>query len=99
MPTGSGKSLCYQLPTVIMGSTVVVISLISLMQESGHELDQLGIRAAILNSSLTAAEHAQVVRRAIWGAYRVLYLSPGRLALAGYGRLAHKSARCLRCHR
>ena len=64
-----------------MSGTVVVISpLISLMQDQAAQLDQLGIPAAILNSLLTAAEQAPVVHRAIWGAYRVLYLSPERLA-------------------
>ncbi len=81
MPTGGGKSLCYQLPAVVMGRTAVVISpLISLMQDQAAQLEQVGIPAALLNSSLTQAEQNQVVRRAISGAYRLLYLSPERLA-------------------
>jgi len=81
MPTGGGKSLCYQLPAVVMGRTAVVISpLISLMQDQAAQLEQMGIPAAVLNSSLTSAEQNQVIKRAIGGAYRLLYLSPERLA-------------------
>jgi len=81
MPTGGGKSLCYQLPAVVMGRTVVVISpLISLMQDQAAQLAQMGIPAAVLNSSLPPAEQNQVIRQAIGGAFRLLYLSPERLA-------------------
>ena len=81
MPTGGGKSLCYQLPAVVMGRTAVVISpLISLMQDQAAQLDQMGIPAAVLNSSLAPAEQNQVIKRALGGAYRLLYLSPERLA-------------------
>lgn len=81
MPTGGGKSLCYQLPAVVMGRTVIVVSpLISLMQDQAAQLGEMGIPAAVLNSSLAPAEQNQVIRRAIGGAYRLLYLSPERLA-------------------
>jgi ATP-dependent DNA helicase RecQ len=81
MPTGGGKSLCYQLPAVLMRRTAVVVSpLIALMQDQAAQLDQMGIPAAVLNSSLGFAEQEQVIRRAMAGAYRLLYLSPERLA-------------------
>jgi len=81
MPTGGGKSLCYQLPAVVMGRTAVVISpLISLMQDQAAQLDQMGIPAAVLNSSLTQVKQNQVIKRVVSGAYRLLYLSPERLA-------------------
>ena len=81
MPTGGGKSLCYQLPAVVMGRTAVVISpLISLMQDQAAQLEQMGIPAAVLNSSLSLDQQNQVVRKVIDGAYRLLYLSPERLA-------------------
>src|SRR5882762_548484 len=81
MPTGGGKSLCYQLPALILGRTAIVISpLIALMQDQAAQLDQMGIPAAVLNSSLAAAEQDRVIRRAIAGEYRLLYLSPERLA-------------------
>ena len=80
MPTGGGKSLCYQLPAVVSGRTAVVISpLIALMQDQAAQLAQMGIPAAVLNSSLSSADQNQVVRKAQEGAYRLLYLSPERL--------------------
>ena len=80
MPTGGGKSLCYQLPAVVSGRTSVVISpLIALMQDQAAQLAQMGIPAAVLNSSLSSAEQSQVMRKAREGAYRLLYLSPERL--------------------
>ena len=83
MPTGGGKSLCYQLPAVVSGRTAVVISpLIALMQDQAAQLAQMGIPAAVLNSSLSSAEQTQVMRKAQQGAYRLLYLSPERLQRA-----------------
>jgi len=84
MPTGGGKSLCYQLPAAISGEkTVVVISpLIALMQDQVAQLTQMGIPAALLNSTLPANEQAGVMRQAAAGNYRLLYLSPERLARA-----------------
>src|SRR5512142_2921111 len=83
MPTGGGKSLCYQLPAVVLGRTVVVISpLIALMQDQAAQLAQMGIPAAVLNSSLSNDQQALVMRKAREGEYRLLYLSPERLARA-----------------
>ncbi len=80
MPTGGGKSLCYQLPAVISSKTAIVISpLIALMQDQVAQLAQMGIRAALLNSSLTGEEQSRVLRQAKDGAFRLLYLSPERL--------------------
>lgn len=82
MPTGGGKSLCYQLPAAMQaGRTVVVISpLIALMQDQVAQLDQMGISAAAINSSLPDTDRARIMREATRGAYRLLYLSPERLA-------------------
>ena len=80
MPTGGGKSLCYQLPAVVSGGTAVVISpLIALMQDQAAQLAQMGIPAAVLNSSLSNDEQNRVIRHAREGAFRLLYLSPERL--------------------
>src|SRR5215831_9887098 len=80
MPTGGGKSLCYQLPAVISERTAVVISpLIALMQDQVAQLSQMGIPAAVLNSSLSNEEQSRVQQKARQGAYRLLYLSPERL--------------------
>ena len=83
MPTGGGKSLCYQLPALVLGKTVVVVSpLIALMQDQVAQLADMGIPAAVLNSSLPVEEQRTVMRAAAQGAFRLLYLSPERLARA-----------------
>jgi ATP-dependent DNA helicase RecQ len=83
MPTGGGKSLCYQLPAVVSDRTTVVISpLIALMQDQVVQLGQMGIPAALLNSTLDSGEQSRVMRQARAGQYRLLYLSPERLARA-----------------
>ena len=81
MPTGGGKSLCYQLPALAMGQTVVVISpLIALMQDQVAQLADMGIPAALVNSSQGPDEQRKVMRAAAQGAFRLLYISPERLA-------------------
>ena len=81
MPTGGGKSLCYQLPAVISGKTAVVVSpLIALMQDQAAQLAQMGIPAAAINSFQSSADRRQVMEKAARGEYRLLYLSPERLA-------------------
>jgi ATP-dependent DNA helicase RecQ len=83
MPTGGGKSLCYQLPALVSERTAVVVSpLISLMQDQAAQLAQMGIPAAVLNSSQPASQQSVVMRKASEGEYRLLYLSPERLARA-----------------
>ena len=83
MPTGGGKSLCYQLPAVLSGKTAIVISpLIALMQDQAAQLSQMGIPSAVLNSTLKNEEQRRIVQEARSGAFRLLYLSPERLARA-----------------
>jgi ATP-dependent DNA helicase RecQ len=83
MPTGGGKSLCYQLPALVLGQTVVVISpLIALMQDQVAQLSEMGIPGAVLNSTLPPEQQHAVMRAATQGAFRLLYLSPERLARA-----------------
>lgn len=81
MPTGAGKSICYQVPALLLpGMTVVVSPLISLMKDQVGALRQAGVDAACLNSSLSAAEYNEVVGRALRGGYRLLYIAPERLS-------------------
>ncbi len=81
MPTGAGKSICYQVPAVVLdGLTVVVSPLVSLMADQVRALKEAGIRGAYLNSTLTPAQQAEVLARARSGAYDLMYVAPERLA-------------------
>ena len=85
MPTGGGKSLCYQLPAVLSeGRTAVVISpLIALMQDQVAQLQQMGIPAVFLNSALAEADRRAVREQAMAGKYRLVYVSPERVVMDG----------------
>ncbi|MGH8173308.1 MAG: RecQ family ATP-dependent DNA helicase, partial [Rhodanobacteraceae bacterium] len=80
MPTGGGKSLCYQIPALLREGTAVVVSpLIALMQDQVDALRQFGVEAAFLNSSLDAAAQRDVEKRFAEGALKLLYVAPERL--------------------
>ncbi len=80
MPTGAGKSLCYQIPAILMsGITLVISPLISLMRDQVSALNQNGIRAAYLNSSLTARQFSLALENAKNGVYKIIYVAPERL--------------------
>ncbi len=80
MPTGSGKSLCYQIPAILRAGVGVVVSpLIALMQDQVAALHELGVRAAFLNSTLSAAEAALVERQVREGELDLVYIAPERL--------------------
>lgn len=85
MPTGGGKSLCYQLPALLRsGVTIVVSPLIALMQNQVEALQQLGVKAAFLNSSLDAEQSRHVTSQLIQGELEILYVAPERLLLSGF---------------
>ncbi|HOP62349.1 MAG TPA: ATP-dependent DNA helicase RecQ [Spirochaetota bacterium] len=79
MPTGMGKSLCYQLPALLLeGLTVVISPLIALMKDQVDSLKKLGVNAAFVNSSLMRSEREDRYRRIKSGDYKILYVSPER---------------------
>ena len=80
LPTGGGKSICYQVPALIQdGVTLVVSPLIALMQDQVQRLEQSGIRATYINSTLSAREVDQRWTDIEFGRYRLVYLAPERL--------------------
>ena len=92
MPTGGGKSLCYQIPALLRDGTGIVVSpLIALMQDQVDALRQLGVRAAVLNSSLSAQDAATVERELAAGELDLLYVAPERLLTPRFLDLLERS--------
>lgn len=92
MPTGAGKSICYQVPALIFeGITLVISPLISLMKDQVNALVQSGVKAAYINSSLTAGQYMEVFRRAFNGEYKIIYVAPERLVVDDFIHFAEQS--------
>ncbi|MFK7694340.1 DNA helicase RecQ [Paenibacillus sp. HJGM_3] len=91
MPTGGGKSICYQVPALLLpGTTIVVSPLISLMKDQVDALDGLGIPATYINSSLTGSETSRRLRGAAAGEYKLIYVAPERLETDMFVSLAQR---------
>ena len=91
MPTGAGKSICYQVPALLLpGITIVVSPLVSLMKDQVGALVQAGVAAAFLNNSLTDNQKALMLRRAREGWYKIIYVAPERLEMPGFQRFAQE---------
>ena len=85
MPTGGGKSLCYQIPALLLeGVTLVISPLISLMRDQVMALKNAGVAAAYINSSLTPAQIRLVYRNIRSGMYKIIYVAPERLLTDGF---------------
>lgn len=85
MPTGAGKSICFQIPAMILeGITIVISPLISLMKDQVNSLTQVGIKAAYLNSSLTEKQYFTVLDNVRNGMYKIIYVAPERLLVNGF---------------
>lgn len=92
MPTGAGKSLCYQIPALVLeGITLVVSPLISLMRDQVSALIQNGVRAAYINSTLSMRQHMLALENARKGVYRIIYVAPERLMTEAFLNFAREA--------
>ena len=92
MPTGAGKSLCYQVSALALdGITIVISPLISLMKDQVASLKESGVPAAYINSSLSAAQYSETLKRAGSGNYKIIYIAPERLASRDFMAFAQKN--------
>ncbi len=92
MPTGAGKSICYQVPAMLLGGITIVVSpLISLMTDQVQALNQAGIHAAYINSSLTEGQISKALYFAAQGRYKIIYVAPERLETYEFMQFAQQA--------
>ena len=92
MPTGAGKSICYQVPALMLPGIIIVVSpLISLMQDQVKALNEAGIHAAYINSSLTEGQINKALSLAARGQYKIIYVAPERLETYGFLEFARQA--------
>ena len=92
MPTGAGKSLCYQVPALMLsGITLVISPLISLMKDQVQALNEAGVHAAYINSALTEGQVSKALQLAAQGRYKIIYVAPERLETRGFQYFAQKA--------
>jgi ATP-dependent DNA helicase RecQ len=92
MPTGGGKSLCYQLPTMVRdGVTIVISPLIALMKDQVDSMNEIGIPATFINSSLAGAQQQARIQGMVSGEYRLVYVAPERLRSNSFLRAVHET--------
>ncbi len=91
MPTGAGKSICYQVPALLLpGITIVISPLISLMQDQVKALNEAGIHAAFINSSLSEAQIRKALDMAADNLFKIIYVAPERLESWEFVQFAEK---------
>ncbi|NLZ46145.1 MAG: DNA helicase RecQ [Clostridiales bacterium] len=92
MPTGAGKSVCFQIPAMLLdGITIVISPLISLMKDQTEALTDMGVNVACINSSLSSAQYSQTMHKAYLGEYKILYVAPERLLSSGFLEFANQA--------
>lgn len=91
MPTGAGKSICYQVPAMLFdGVTLVISPLISLMKDQVDSLNEIGISATYINSTLTDLEYSNTIQNILYDVYKIIYVAPERLDSEGFLNLLNK---------
>lgn len=91
MPTGAGKSICYQVPAMILpGVTIVISPLISLMKDQVDSLNEIGIPSTYINSTLTSNEYSQTIENILYDIYKIIYVAPERLNSESFLTLLNK---------
>ena len=94
MPTGAGKSICYQVPAMLFeGVTLVISPLISLMKDQVDSLNEIGIPSTYVNSTLTDLEYSNTINNILYDVYKIIYVAPERLNSEGFLNLLNMGTR------